>query len=185
MSQKAWYKWFLSCANTSGLRMETSQIVTPILKVTIQQNTELYPQRAGGHATLYKGGSSQSMDLMGLSIWTFHCFSRGRPVPPHHSHRLVFSSTTESCSWGSRAKTWTSWRTRTPTWCEDLGWMEGWMDGWIEIQNEEEEETWTASCSSRFILPPRATENSREKTNTRRGWRAGAPLSWTCLFFFF
>lgn len=26
----------------------------------------------------------------------------------------------ESCFWGSRAKSWTNWRTRTPTWCEDL-----------------------------------------------------------------
>lgn len=25
----------------------------------------------------------------------------------------------ESCFWGSRAKSWTSWRTRTPTWSED------------------------------------------------------------------
>lgn len=47
-----------------------------------------------------------------MRLFTLHSYTYFTPPPPP-----LF---TESCFWGSRAKSLTSWRTRTPTWCENL-----------------------------------------------------------------
>lgn len=63
---------------------------------------------------------------------------------------LMFSSITESCSWGSRAKSWTSWRTRTPTWCEVLGrldWSADWRRG-VDMDGELPRSVYSASQSN-------------------------------------
>lgn len=77
----------------------------------------------------------------------------------HFDLHFLFFATAESCFWGNRAKSWTSWRTRTPTWCEDLTREEqAWM---VRLrQLEREEWTRTASCYSLFLLQERLLEVS-------------------------